>query len=1421
MSIWSLLSTSWIRSQKFSRYQSRSNVARTARNERRTASLRRSTQIENLEERIVLTATPGPGSHTHHDHDHDQPVNVVQIDDMITYIAPQQHLYSSAGYLSGPSAGQPLDIALDFLQSHAAELGLAPTDLDDLVVTNQYSSSHTGVTHIYMRQTYNGIEIVNADINVNVSAQGEVINVGSSFLGGLHGTKDGYSDEPEMSATEALASLVDEFGWTMDVTPSVLTSAAGVSQATVLSGSGISLDDIPAELHYVQTADGGIELAWNLVVRSVDDYNWFEASIGAETGEMIYVSDWVNDAQYNVFALPLESPNDGGRTIEVDPHDLTASPFGWHDTDGVAGAEFTVTAGNNVSAQEDRDANNTGGFQPDGGAGLDFDFALDLNQEPANYESAAITNLFYWNNILHDVHYQYGFDEASGNFQVNNYGNGGLGGDAVQADAQDGSGFNNANFATPPDGIAPRMQQFIFDLTTPNRDSDLENTIIVHEYGHGVSNRLTGGAANSGALDAIQSGGMGEGWSDWWSLMFAQKTTDGQFDAYAIGDYVLDDPAGIRRFPYSFDMSINPHTYDAYNQSSQVHNAGEIWASALWDLNWLLINGDGGNIPAMGFDPDLYNGTGGNNLAMQLVMDGLKLQPANPSFLDGRDAILLADQIANGGANQLAIWTAFARRGMGFSAFDGGSGNATTVVEAFDFPANSSGEVDFDAEFYEVGDTVTITLRDIDLTTTGPIDIQVVSSGGDIETVSLTEITLGLFEGTVQLGASSTANDGTLGVNIDDMITVTYNDVDDGSGNPAVVTDTADIILLTDVFVQDFETGLGANESLHGSFTINDTNTPLNNGTLMVGHPTDYGNNDYSYYEVTLDLRGFERVSMQFEYAAWIEDHFDRFNLQASVTTVNPPGDLIFPDSGLPYEDQFDIHRPELGSIAYDSNGILDDGIAVFDLSSFDGQIVTVRFQFGSDGSVTYPGINFDNILVEGVAIPTKPVADAGGPYVFGNRDVIRLDASETFDLNQPDNNTLIYEWDFDLDGQFDDARGIRPYFTVADLGGRPSATVRLKVTDDTGMYDGAKTQIFLEDPSQLRILGDTNGVVGQTRRITLDLGPTATEPEYIYMINWGDGRPTRTVRGPNGYRVGNVYHDTGTYTITVTAINLRTGLNTTDTHRINIGTFQAQGNDLAVAGTNGHDEFRIIDRGGNRIEMRLNGRTMGTHTVTGRVYAFGMNGNDVFKSDWGNFDVLFDGGAGNDTSYTHDGKNVVYGRAGDDTIIAYGGTNYIHAGDGDNVIRTNSGDDRIYSGRGDDVIRDSGGDNYIDAGGGNNTITTRRGNDTIISGSGDDKIHAGHGDNAIDAGDGNNKIDTTYGDDIILGGNGVDRVTTIGGSNLIATFAGDDWIVAGFQGPTLVDPGTGFDIIIGEYDLFDFSDDDDLFDLLANSIVG
>ncbi|MBI1878637.1 MAG: M36 family metallopeptidase, partial [Chloroflexi bacterium] len=594
---------------------------------------------------------------------------------------PDNHI----GFLSGPTAGDPLDIALDYIRRNKRTLGLSEADLADFVVKDRYVSQHNGVTHIYLRQRLDGIEVFNADININIDRQGRVINLGNQFVSNLSASVNAAT--PSLAAIEAVNRASQHLGLTITEPLAPRRTVGGPAKEVVLSGGGISLDDIPVKLMYLPQRPGVVRLGWELVIRLKNGLNWWNISVDAVTGDVISQNDWIANDTYQVFALPKEHPNDGPRTLVINPADPTASPFGWHDTDGLPGAEFVDTRGNNVFAQDDLDANNSGGSRPSGGDGLVFSQTLDLSLAPSTYLSAAITNLFYWNNTLHDIHYQYGFDEASGNFQQNNYGHGGFAGDPVQADAQDGSGTNNANFAAPPDAFDPRMQMFVWTFTTPNRDSDLDNGVIIHEYGHGVSNRLTGGPSNANCLFNAEQ--MGEGWSDWWALALTAVVTDTGPTPRGLGTYLLGQPPtgpGIRDFRYSTDMTVNPQTYNSIKTATSPHDVGEVWAAMLWEMYWNLVD-------RYGFDPDFYHGNGGNNLAMQLVMDGLKLQPCSPSFVDGRNAILSADMVNNGGANQCPIWEAFAKRGLGFSAEAGNNFSVVDGTEAFDLPLQCSGNL--------------------------------------------------------------------------------------------------------------------------------------------------------------------------------------------------------------------------------------------------------------------------------------------------------------------------------------------------------------------------------------------------------------------------------------------------------------------------------------------------------------------------------------------------------------------------------------------------------------------------------------------------------------------------------------------------------------------------------------------------------
>ncbi len=572
--------------------------------------------------------------------------------------------------------------------------GWLPEDIGDLIVHDDYRTSHNNLHHLFLRQRWQGIEIWNGDIAIHSNGAGGLVKLNNGGWGRL--AKRVNATTPVVSAEEALASVLRKNNLTDSP---VHTGYDADTKEHTFVGGAFSGEPVKVKL-VLQPVRDALLLAWNVSHYTSDGTHWWNVRIDALTGEELDRNDWVvscgadhahgeeeaptpaapND--YNVLPWPVESPNHGSRALRNAPwaDGGIASPYGWHDTNGAAGPEYTTTRGNNVRAVEDGDANNTPGASPSS-ATLDFDYPLDLSQAPSAYQDAAITNLFYWNNIIHDVWYQYGFDEPAGNFQSNNYGRGGAGNDFVNADAQDGSGTDNANFGTPPDGSSPRMQMYRWTYTTPNRDSDLDNGIIAHEYGHGISNRLVGGPANTSCLGNAEQ--MGEGWSDYFGIVMTMEPGDLGTDVRGVGTYVIGQPitgGGIRPAPYSTSFGSNSFTYANTNSGvSQPHGIGFVWCTMLWEMTWELIG-------VYGFDPDIYNGTGGNNIAMQLVIDGLKLTPCNPGFVDGRDAILAADVANNGGANQAYIWAAFARRGLGVSASQGSSGSRSDQVEAFNTP---------------------------------------------------------------------------------------------------------------------------------------------------------------------------------------------------------------------------------------------------------------------------------------------------------------------------------------------------------------------------------------------------------------------------------------------------------------------------------------------------------------------------------------------------------------------------------------------------------------------------------------------------------------------------------------------------------------------------------------------------------------
>ncbi|KAJ6632572.1 extracellular elastinolytic metallo proteinase [Mycena sp. CBHHK59/15] len=484
-----------------------------------------------------------------------------------------------------------------------------------------------------------------------------------------------------------------------------------------------AVSPVKGKLAYIQVPGKDDEtvhlsLVWKFEVEMQD--NWYEAAVSATAPHrIISVVDWASDAPvpipspdpettatYNVFVFGINDPSEGKRTTEKESFDKLASPVGWHSLPYANDPSFrgvrltnkefyrntTTTWGNNVFAQENWEGQNAyiSNYRPDAGTGKAFDFKYkpketekaDALEEAQKFINATVAQLFYTTNVVHDLYYRYGFDEVSGNFQQYNFGRGGEGNDAVIANAQDGSGYNNANFMTPPDGQNGRMRMYLWNTALPYRDGDFEAGIVIHELSHGLSTRLTGGPMNSGCLPFGESGGMGEGWGDF--LATTIRSTSNYSD-YAMGSWAANRPSGIRNYPYSLNETINPSTYKTLDKPGYfgVHAIGEVWAQILWVVSQGLIEKHGfndnlfppapledGTIPV----GDFYRPASGkkplvpkhgNSLIFQLVLNAMKLQPCRPGFFEARDAIIQADQQLTGGENFCTLWKGFSAKGLG------------------------------------------------------------------------------------------------------------------------------------------------------------------------------------------------------------------------------------------------------------------------------------------------------------------------------------------------------------------------------------------------------------------------------------------------------------------------------------------------------------------------------------------------------------------------------------------------------------------------------------------------------------------------------------------------------------------------------------------------------------------------------------
>lgn len=659
----------------------------------------------------------------------------------------------------------------DFLKANKELVGASERQIDELKLFSEYTNPDGNLSYVEYDQEINGIPVFRGEVKAAFTKKGELIRVINNFAPGLEYSSLSTDFKDAVDALRSAAKYIDH-----ELTDSEQTRDAARSDSNrIVFGEGEWSPT--AEKIYFPTEPGVAVPAWRVLIWQPS--NAFYLIVDADTGSLLWRKNMTEDqaqpATYNVYANSnaminvadspapgspfITSPLTGTQGSIISRAHITRvgaeAPYGFNSLGWIADGNNS-TDGNNVESGLDL-------VTPDG---IDFgtqatgdpfrNFVSTWNPPPgspgpgdipqlAAARRGAVIQQFYILNLYHDELYRLGFTESAKNFQDNNFGRGGVGSDRISAEGQDFSGNNNANFGTGPDGTRGKMQMYTWTGSDPDRDGTGEAQIILHEVSHGTSNRLHG---NAGGLSTNMARAMGEGWSDFYSHALLSEPGDPLNGIYPLSGYLLYQSFsvgtqnyyyGIRRFPKAImsatggpqNKPFNPLTFADIDQSKintadgafpamtgnhistnadQTHAAGEVWSSSLWEVRGKMVE-------RLGWDV-------GNRRILQLVTDGMKMSPLNPTFLQARDSILAAafgsattaDQVKDGAD----VWAGFAIRGMGVSASiqNAGTGTGDTrVTEAFDQPnllqlptfiySDSLGDSDGVAE---PGETILITI---------------------------------------------------------------------------------------------------------------------------------------------------------------------------------------------------------------------------------------------------------------------------------------------------------------------------------------------------------------------------------------------------------------------------------------------------------------------------------------------------------------------------------------------------------------------------------------------------------------------------------------------------------------------------------------------------------------------------------------
>ncbi len=642
-------------------------------------------------------------------------------------------------FLTSPTNASRVEILRDFVKENENLIGVSNEQASSLKVLADYTNPDGNLSFTHLEQRIKGIPVFRGEVKAGFTKNGEMIRVINNLAPALDYESLSSDFGDPLAAVKAAAGHINYELKAADVTRN--NSASTDVKAVFGNGDWATTAEklyFPTEPGVARSA--WRVLIWEPVNAY---YVIIDAEKGTMLWRKNITEDQTQTATYQIYdnANAMIKTADSPAPLTPGPIDTggtqgpiipmrsnvtrvgNEAPYTFNNNGWITDSANGVnghTDGNAVEAGIDRDGTNgVDAVVP----GVNRNFNSTWNPPPGNpapgdnpltpeAQKGAVIQMFYVMNLYHDELYRLGLTEQAFNFQHNNFGRGGLGNDRVSAEGQDSSGSNNANFGTPADGSRGRMQMYIWTGPTPDYDGTTDVDIIIHEVTHGTSNRLHGNAAG---LSSNMSRGMGEGWGDFYGHAMTSEPTDPINGIYTTGGYATYLGAlgftsnyyyGIRRFPKAVmafrggpgNRPHNPLTFadadstqinttdgafprGAFGSSTadQVHNLGEIWSSALWEVRAKYV-------ARLGWET-------GNRRVLQFVTDAMKMSPLGPTFLQERDAIIaaaLASSPGSASAEDVAdTWAGFAIRGMGASAkitVPGTGTGDTRVIEAFDLP---------------------------------------------------------------------------------------------------------------------------------------------------------------------------------------------------------------------------------------------------------------------------------------------------------------------------------------------------------------------------------------------------------------------------------------------------------------------------------------------------------------------------------------------------------------------------------------------------------------------------------------------------------------------------------------------------------------------------------------------------------------